>query len=262
MKTRTDASNFFSDSIEIEEAERFLREKRRNGYPGLGLLHLFIASYIRVVAQYPAINRFISGQRVYARNNIEFVMIIKREMKVDAAESTVKMTFDAHDTITDVYNKLNAEIEKVKAEGDDAGTDSAARALLKIPRFFLRFAIGFLSFLDYFGRIPKSLMNASPFHGSVIITDLGSIGLPAIYHHLYNFGNLPAFISIGSKRKTYVLQKDGTVAEKKVVDYRLTVDERICDGFYLSQIFKLFKAILLKPGTLDEPIETVAEDVD
>ena len=262
MRERNDASNYFSGSTEVTEAERFLRLKRQHGYPGMGFLHLFIAAYVRVTAQYPAVNRFVSGQRIYTRSNIEFVMTIKKEMRTDASETSIKVAFDPYDTIDDVYNKLNAEIEKVKKEGEDTSTDNVAKAFMKLPRLLIRLLIGILYFLDYFGKIPKSLIRASPFHGSVIITDLGSISLPPIYHHLYNFGNLPLFIAIGVKRKTYVLKPDGTVAERKYIDFQMVGDERVCDGFYFSQAFKLFKSLLRNPLSLDEPPETVVEDVD
>jgi len=262
MKVRTDASNYFSDSAEISDAERYLREKRLNGYPGIGMLHLFIAAYIRVTASYPAVNRFVSGQRIYARNNFEFIMTVKRELKTVSSETSIKVMFDPRDTIFDVYSKVNAEIDKVKNEGETTDTDAAAKAFMKIPRLFLKFVITIMGMLDYFGKIPGSLIKASPFHGSVIITDLGSISLSAIYHHLYNFGNLPVFIAIGLKRKTHMLKQDGSVVERKYIDYKLVVDERICDGFYFSQAFKLFKSTVQKPKELDNPPETVVEDVD
>ena len=262
MRSRSDASNYMSESIEISEAERFIREKRLNGYPGIGILHLIIAAYIRVVSRYPAINRFVSGQRIFSRNNIEFVMTIKKEMKTDAPETSIKVFFDPRDTITDVYSKLNAEIDKVRGAGENTDTDDVAKTLMKIPRLLLKFIVRFLENLDYFGLLPKSLLKASPFHGSVIITDLGSLGVSAIYHHLYNFGNLPVFIALGAKRKALELINDGSVAERKYLDYKIVADERICDGFYFSQALKLFKSLLRKPAVLDTPPETVVEDID
>ena len=262
MKVRTDATNYFIDTVEITEAERFLRGLRLSGYPGLGILHLFIASYIRVASQYPAINRFVSGQRIYTRDVVEFVMTIKKEMRTDASETSVKVTFDKRDTITDVYNKLNAEINKVRSEGEATSTDDVAKTLIKIPRILLKFAVFFLDGLDYFGLLPRSLINASPFHGSVIITDLGSMGMPPVYHHLYNFGNLPLFISIGAKRKIRELRQDGELIERKYIDYTLAMDERCCDGFYFSQAIKLLRSLLRKPYALGEPPETIVEDID
>ena len=262
MKTRGGSSNYFSDTIDITETERYLRGKRLHGHPGMGILHLFIAAYIRTAAEYPAVNRFVSGQRIYARGNVEFVMTIKKEMKISASETTIKVSFDLSDTIYDVYRKLNEEINKVKLEGDATDTDDVARIFMKIPRLLLKFAIFFLGILDYFGKIPQSLINASPFHGSVIITDLGSIGMPPVYHHLYDFGNLPIFIAIGAKRRAKELRQDGALVERKYIDYMMVGDERICDGFYFAQAFKVFKSYLQKPYILDEPPAKIVEDVD
>jgi len=262
MKEKSDASNYFYDAIEITEAEKFLRKKRTNGYPGMGFLHLFIAAYIRTVSQYPGVNRFCSGQRVYARHNIEYVMTVKRELKASSPETSVKVIFEPRDTINDVYDKLNVEIEKVKAAGEATSTDDVAKTLMKLPRLFLKFVVFFLGLLDYFGKMPKMILKASPFHGSMIITELGSIGMPPIYHHLYNFGNMPIFIAIGAKRKAYELKSDGSPVERKYIDFKVVADERICDGFYFSQAFRLLRSMLRDPQALDGPPETVVEDID
>jgi len=262
MKQKSDASNYFSEVVEVSSIERYLRKKRTDGFPGMGMLHLFTATYIRTAAQFPAINRFCSGQRIYARDNVEFMMTIKKQLRMDAGETSIKIAFDRSASINDVYQKLNTEINKVRNEGETTSTDSVAASLMKLPRVLLMFTVLFLEFLDYFGLLPKSLIDASPFHGSVIITDLGSIGLPAIYHHLYDFGNLPAFIALGAKKRVHELNTEGQVVIKKYVDVKLVVDERICDGFYFSQAFKYFKSILRSPEILDEPPDQIIEDIE
>jgi len=262
MKEKSEASNYFSETTEISEIEKFLRKKRIDGYPGIGLLHLFIAAYIRTAAQYPGINRFCSGQRIYAREHVEFMMTIKKRLRTDASETSVKIAFDRKETLTDVYNKLNAEINKVRVDDDDTKTDDLAAKFVKLPRGILRFTVGCLKLLDYFGILPKAIIDGSPFHGSVIMTDLGSIGLPAIYHHLYNFGNLPVFIAMGAKKKVYEMDSKGNVSPKRYIEFKVVVDERICDGFYFSQAFKYFKSMLRNPESLDQPPEEVVEDID
>ena len=84
------------------------------------------------------------------------------------------------------------------------------------PRFVLRAAIGLLRIMDYFGWIPQSLLDVSPFHGSMIITDLGSLRLGPVYHHIYNFGTLPVFIAFGPKRHAYELDRNGNVVGGEV----------------------------------------------
>lgn len=260
MKTRGDSSNYFTDSLEVTEIDRYLRKKRLAGFPGIGMLHLFVAAYIRTASQKPAINRFVSGQRIYARNNLELVMSIKKAMSIEAGETSIKVKFAPTDTIEDVYRKINVEIDKIKEQVEETSTDAVAAALIRLPRIILRAAIGLISFLDYFGLLPQSLLDASPFHGSLIVTDLGSIGIPPVLHHLYNFGNLPVFLAYGAKRYANELQTDGSVAQKKYIDYTLVLDERICDGFYFGQAYKQIKSLMKRPEQLDLPPETVVED--
>ncbi|MGI5936834.1 MAG: hypothetical protein ACOX7I_08550 [Oscillospiraceae bacterium] len=261
MKTRNDACNYFSDSVEITETDRWLRQKRAEGYKGMGFLHLFVATYVRIVAQRPAINRFISGQRIFARHNIEVVLTVKRALTSEADETTIKAVFDPTDTVFDVYRKLNEKIDEIKANDGENNTEQVAAALFKLPGIVLKFAIWFFNLMDYFGLLPKALLDASPFHGSMIITDIGSLGIPSIYHHLYNFGNLPVFLSFGAKRKAVELDKDGQPVERKYIDFCATVDERICDGYYYATAFKYLKYYLNNPWLLETPPEKVEEDI-
>ena len=142
---------------------------------------------------------------------------------------------------------MNEKIDEIKYGDQDNNTEQVAGALLKLPRFLLRFAIGCLRVMDYFGIIPQKLLDASPFHGSMIITDMGSLGSPPIYQHLYNFGNLPMFISFGAKRKA--------------VGLMAVIDERVCDGYYYASSFKYMKMFMHNPALLEVPPEKVVEDL-
>jgi hypothetical protein len=263
MTTRNDASNLFTDTLDLELAEKYIRAKREEGYAGFGMMHVFVAAYVRTVSQRPWINRFVAGQRIYARKNIEVCLAIKRELSTDADESTVKMTFDHRDTAIDVYKKITEEVNRFKQSGGDEANSAlrVANAIMKMPRFLIRGFIGFVKWLDYHGKVPASLLAVSPFHGSMFISNLGSLGIPPVYHHLYNFGNVPVFVTFGARRKEIELLKDGTVVERKVMDYTVTSDERICDGYYFARAFKMFKLYMKNPEMLDSPPETVVEDL-
>ena len=157
---------------------------------------------------------------------------------------------------------MNAEIEKVKNTPLDSNFDNTAHVLTLIPGVFLKFTVWLLRTLDYFGMLPQFLLEVSPFHGSVFFTSMGSLGIPPIYHHLYDFGNLPVFGSFGCKRRSLEVQEDGTVVQKKYIDFKFTMDERIVDGFYYAAFFKHYKRIILHPEVLDNPPEEVIRDID
>ena len=183
-------------------------------------------------------------------------------MSSTSPETVIKVHLCPTDTAEDVYNKINLEIEKVKNSPLDSGFDNLAHAFQLIPGLFLKFTVWVLRVLDYFGLLPKFILELSPFHGSVFFTSMGSLGIPPIYHHLYDFGNLPVFGSFGCKRRTLELQEDGSVVQKKYLDCKFSLDERIVDGFYYAAFFKAYKRIMAHPEVLDEAPEEVKRDID
>ena len=262
MKDKNDACNYYEESFEVSAVDRQLRQERVAGYKGIGFLHFMIAAYIRCVSMLPGVNRFIAGRRIYARNNIEVVMAVKRGLSLDASETTIKVVFERTDTIYDVYRKLNEKIDEIKADDGSNNTEDVAEALCHAPRFLLRFVIWILKVMDYFGWIPQKLLDASPFHGSMIITDLGSLRIGPIFHHIYNFGTLPIFIAFGAKHHVYELDRHGQMVDKKYIDCKFTLDERTVDGHYYAQFLQAMRYIFAHPQILEVPPSRVVDDVN
>jgi len=261
MPTRNGASNQFSTRIDITETEKFIHEKRKNGLPGLGIMHVLLAAYVQTVASYPGINRFIRGQKIYARNNIEMCLTIKKEMALDAQETVIKVPANANANIEDIYTTMSDLINQNRCEGDKNGMDFAARILTFLPGVFLKFTVWLLKMLDYFGLLPRFITNISPFHSSMFITNVGSLGIPPVYHHLYDFGNIPLFISMGMKHTQYVTKSDGSVEKHKFIDITVVCDERICDGHYYAAAFKNLKRLAEKAWLLEKPCATIKSDI-
>ena len=263
MKTRNTSLNYISDAIDIEKAEAYIKKKRKEGLTSFGMLHVFLAAYARTVSQKPGINRFIRGQRIYTRDHVEVMMTIKKEMSLESPDTCIKFYMNPDDTADTIYNNFNKLVEENKAAANngESGFDSTARILTYIPGIFLRGSIGLLRFLDYFGLLPRFLTHVSPFHASLAITSMGSLGIPPIYHHLYDFGNIPVFISYGAKRKAYELDRDGNVVQKRYIDIAVVTDERICDGFYFASALKYLRSLLNNPDQLDNPPDAVIKDI-
>ncbi len=261
MPSRNDRCNQYEESFEISDVDRNLRRLRVEGYKGIGMLHFLIAAYIRGVSMLPGVNRFVAGRRIYAANDITVVMVVKRSMAIDATETAIKVHFDPTDTIFDVYRKMNEKIDEVRASEESNSTEEIAETLCKAPRFLLRAAIGVLRIMDYFGWLPESLTEASPFHGSLIITDMGSLRIGPIYHHIYNFGTLPVFVAFGAKRHAYELDRHGQMVDKKYVDCKFVLDEGTVDGHYYAQFLQAYRYIFQHPQILEAPPSRVIEDV-
>ena len=261
---RNTCSNLFEEAFEITNIDRYIRQKRREGYTDFGITHVLLAAYVRGIAKYPQLNRFISGQKVYSRgNDIQYCMVVKKEMTLEAPDTSIKVHLTPSDTAIDVYNKLNAAVEEVKRTQElDSGLDNLIMYLNLIPSVVLKFTVWLLKLLDYFGLLPKFLLELSPFHGSLFFTSMGSLGIPPIYHHLYDFGNIPAFGAFGCKRRALEVQEDGSVVQKKYIDVKFVLDERIVDGYYYATFFKYYRRLLAHPEVLDQAPEEVNKDID
>ena len=261
MVNRNGSCNLIKEDIPTAPLDAYIKKKREEGMEHLTLMHVIIAAYVRLVSQRPAINRFIRGQRVWTRRSIEVALTIKKEMTLDSPDTVIKVIFQPTDTIKEVYEKMEKIINDYRSNpGGDF--DDTARWFSYIPSLLLKNVIWFIKVLDYFGLIPKFLTGVSPFHCSMFITSMGSLGIPAIYHHLYDFGTCPQFIAFGTKKREYKINPDGTIYRENTVDVKFVCDERICDGYYYAAALKLMKHILKAPVQLDNPPEEVFEDID
>ena len=259
MVNRTGSQNFISDTVDIEKVEKYIKEKQTQGMQNISMMHVMIAAYIRLVSQRPALNRFIRGQRVWTRKNVEVSLTIKKEMSLDSPDTVVKITLPPSATLEGVYTALNNEIVSYR-DNPGGDFDDTARAFTRLPGLIFKFAVASLRFLDYFGLMPKAIAKVSPFHCSYFITSMGSLGIPPIYHHLYDFGSCPVFFSFGAKRRAYEIDNTGLVRRRQYMDFTFVLDERICDGYYYASALKLLKNILKNPWQLDE-VPTVIPDI-
>ena len=263
MKTRNTSQNFLEDTLEITALERYVREKRLAGLEGFGLLHALLAAYVRTCAAYPGLNRFVAGQRSYARDReIQVNMTIKKEMSTDAPDTVIKVTFDAADTADTVYRRFREKVLEVKNAPEDTSFDALAGVFNLVPGLALKGLVALLQAADYFGCLPRALTDLSPFHGSLYITSMASLGIQPIYHHLYDFGNVPVFCAMGRKRRVYETRRDGSVVLRKYIDCNYVTDERIVDGFYYAAAMRCLHGLLHDPWQLDRPPERVERDQD
>lgn len=261
MPQRCGANILFDESVEITGLDRYVRAKRRENMPNFGMTHAIIAAYVRTVAKYPALNRFVAGQRIYSRGeDIVVCMTVKKEMTKESPDTVIKVHFRPGDTVRDVYEKFNSAVASAKDEMENSNVDDAAGILTSTPRMVLKFVVWLVRSLDYFGMAPRFLLELSPFHGSVYFTSMGSLGIRPVYHHLYDFGTVPAFCAFGRKRRAEEV-KDGEIVERKFMDLRFNLDERICDGFYYASVIKYFLRLLTRPEVLDQSPETIEQDI-
>ncbi len=259
MKERNDALVYFSERVELDKIEPFINDYRQKYGVKIGFMHILIAALVRTVAAKPKINRFIAGQKNYARKEISVSFVMKKNLTEDSRETTLKNIFDPKATIHDVVNIVNTSIDDNKSDEFDNSTDLLAKTISIMPNFIINWNMWLIRTADNLGILPKKILDASPFHTSIFITNLGSLGIKAAYHHIYNLGTVSMFLAFGIKETKLIETPEG-VKKQKYIDLKVVVDERIVDGYYMAQSIKLAMKYLRNPEKLLEPPKTVCED--
>jgi hypothetical protein len=258
MPKRFDASNSIKVDIDLERIQEYSRKCRAKGVK-MSHMAILIAAYLRLVSQNPLLNRFAMNKKIYARNHFCVCFVT---LKPDNDTDTVtKVYFDLDDDIFTVNNRIEEAIAKVQNGGENNSMDDFMHKLLAVP-FLLRGAIGGIKLLDKYFTIPFSLVDISPFHTSLFVTNLASIRTDTIMHHLYEFGTTGVFISMGKPVKKTYLDEDGNAYEKKIMELGIMTDERIANGHYLGRCFRELDRYLKNPEILEEKPKEIKWDPD
>lgn len=257
MKRRSDSQVFYSQEIPLAPLDEYISKKDAEGIK-MSYMAIIYSALVRIIAEKPLVNRFVMNGRVYARNSIDISLAIKKGMSETAEETTLKLHFKGSENIFDIRNRLEQVITENKDVSAENGTDKLAKALAYIPSWLIKLVVNFLMFLDRHNLMPKAIIELSPFHTSAFLTNVGSLGIDSIYHHLYDFGTTAVFLAMGKKKKSFI-SVDETLKEEKSLSLRWVLDERICDGFYYANALKLFNKYMKKPELLEEHIEPVMD---
>ena len=250
MNKRHDAMNMITLNIPVEPLKQYIVEKRKEDVR-VSHLEIVIASYLRTVAHYPLLNRFIVNKKIYDRKGFYVSMVVLRG---EDDSTTSKVQLDLNDNIFEVSKKMNAYIQKNRDTKSTNNTDKMAKFLLGFPGL-LSFGVNFCKFLDRYGLLPGKIIDLSPFHTSLFISNLTSIRTNHIYHHCYDFGTTSIFITMGNMREVPVRSKDNEIKHRTCLPLGIVMDERICDGKYFANAFATWKKYLDNPALLEKTFE-------
>lgn len=253
MKDRSDSHVYYTQDLPLRYLDEYIAKKEEEGIR-MSYMNIIYAALVRLLAEKPALNRFVMDGRTYARHGITISLAIKKEMTEEIEETTLKIPFTGSENIFEIKEKLDSTIAKNKDLSAENSTDRLAKLLSLVPDWLFKFIVNILMFLDKHGMMPKAVINASPFHTSAFLTNVGSLGIDAIYHHIYNFGTTGVFLAMGKKKKSYIYEDDNIV-EEKAISLAWVADERICDGFYYANALKSFYRYMKKPELLEKNIE-------
>ncbi len=256
MPKRVDAQNYVTEYVDEEIIKDYIRKVRRERGVRLTRMSVIIAAYYMAALQHPYVNRFVVHSKIYDRSHfcVSFVMLKKRADGTPD-ETPVKVFMNPEDDIFSINQRVNETIERNSEPKHENGADKFAAFMFAIPLLpYLVMAL--VRMLDRFGLLPRSIIDLSPFHTSMFITNLASINTTHIYHHVYEFGTTSVFLSVGKSIPNYLTGE----LDKKLIPISVVMDERICTGHDYALFNKTLQRYLREPWLLEqenrEPVGT------
>jgi pyruvate/2-oxoglutarate dehydrogenase complex dihydrolipoamide acyltransferase (E2) component len=262
MPQRNDAMVMSMYDIDCKGMDEYIFKKRKEDIH-LTYMDIVIAAIVRTLALRPRLNRFIMNGRVFKRNDIQVAFTIKKALLDSVEETTIKLTFKGTEDLMAIHEALQKEIlanSKVTATND---TDNFAKILTIVPNGLIKFLVGIIKFLDKHGVMPMSIINLSPFHTSLFITNMKSIKMNYVFHHIYNFGTTSIFMSMGKEKYEPIVldAEEEKFGIAKIMKMGIVIDERICDGLYFGNSFREFKKFIENPTIMETPLEKKILDI-
>ena len=199
MVERNDAQVYYEDRVDISGMEEYIKQKKAEGIV-VGHMDIVVAAISRVIAERQELNRFVMNKQIYARKDLTVSLALKKTLEDSAEETTVKFNIKPTDTIFDVSKQIQEKVAVNKEVTTKNSTDKLAKIITSMPRCIISLIVGVVKFMDKHNIMPKAIIDASPFHTSVFVTNVGSLGIGSIYHHIYNFGTTTMFLAMGMKR--------------------------------------------------------------
>ncbi len=248
MEKRYDAMNMVTVDIPVAPLQKYRAKAREKGL-AISYLALVVAAYTRIVAEFPMLNRFIVNKKIYDRNDFSVAMVVLKPGEDDGTMS--KMYLEPGTDLFTVQRTIDEYVQNNRASGDNNSTDKLMTTLLSIPGL-VTVAVKLLKWMDKHGIMPKSIIEASPFHTSLVVSNLASIRTNHIYHHVYDFGTCSIVLTIGNMREVPRRVK-GEIVFERCLPLGVVMDERIASGHYFAYAFQRMQTYLEKPELLETP---------
>lgn len=260
MPNRADNEAYLTVDIDLRPMNAYLQKLNEGRTTDkYTFFHLVSAAIGKAFILRPKMNRFIVGSKVYQRREVTIGFTVKKQFNDHAEEALAFFTYDPKETLESYHGKIMQQIHLTKSDTEKDTSTGAMDIICKLPQWMITGIAKFVVWLDKHGWAPLSLVGSDPNHAAIFLSNLGSIGLEAGYHHLVNWGTNSCFVVTGKKYLKMEYDHNGNGDLHEVLPISVTLDERIADGYYYSGTMALVKELLTHPELLELPADTPVE---
>ena len=256
MRGRNEAAVYFEQDLSLRKTDAFIRDwNQLNPMLRIDVFHLAVWGLKEAMERTPSVNRFVAGGRLYQRDEIWFSYAVKQKLETGSPMVAVKRRFDVDRTFADMVAGM-AETQADFKSGRADHTDKELRLLLTFPGFVRRILMAAIRWLDRLGMLPPSFIRDDPMYCSAFFANMASIGMPPVYHHLYEYGTAGVFGSVGRPVAEPGSPTSGP-DRRRTMTCRWTFDERMDDGLAAWYAARRVRQVVEDPESVGIAAETV-----
>ena len=247
-RTVGDPSVYGTLKLRVDKTLAYIEEFRRRTGKRLTLSHMMAKAVSQVLSEMPDANAILRFNRIYLREDIGvFFQVEMKDPKTGEVDLSGATLFDAHKkSLEDIVDEFQARVDKVKA-GKDTELEGTRSTFKLIPYRLLNLFLDVLGFFVYelnldmrWAGVPKDAF------GSVMITNIGSLGLDDAYVPLVPYSRVPLLVAVGSVKDEAVVE-DGKIVVGKILRCGATFDHRVLDGMHAAHMSKVMKRVFEDP---------------
>ena len=243
---RCEAEVSMNVDIDVTEFVKYFKKLKEKN-PDITYFHGFVDLMGKIFYKYPKLNRFVQNRTLYVHDDVEIAFVAKAEFNDKSEEFMTALKIEPNDTVLEVSKKLKESIDRLRDKNSTVNTDGANNVIDKIGHVWrpLRSTmVGILKWIDRVFGLPGSIADSNIYYSSLIVSNLGTFKVPGIYHNLANLGTSSGLATFGE-----IKEIDG----KYIMNFAVTLDERIADGFYFCRALKGIEYLFAHPELLMEP---------
>jgi hypothetical protein len=245
MRGRNESAVFHDTLYDIGRTRAWLKAFNRVHPDRATLFHLVAWACARALHERPELNRFVSGARLYQRNEVAFSFAVKPEWHDHAALVTVKLVVPRDERFPEFVRRMSAAIDEARTK--PRAVDKEVALVMRLPGPLVRLGVALVRFLDGWNLLPGFFMKNDPMYASLFLANLGSAGISDAYHHLYEYGTVSIFGALSAPARVPVVE-EGRIGTRETVSVRWTFDERIHDAFYAARSLRVAQRIVEDPA--------------
>ncbi len=247
-RTAYDPSVYGTMEFTMDKAMEYIEEFRRATGKHLTVTHLIARAVAETMRKTPDANAVLRFNRIYLRKRIgvfmQVAMTDEGEDKVDLSGATV---YDVADkTLLQLVDEVEEKVATVR-ERKDPALEKSRNLFQSIPYMFLGIFLRLVSFLCFTLNLDLRWMGLpnDPF-GSVMVTNIGTLGLEQAYVPLVPYSRVPILLATGAVKEHPVVV-EGEIVIRKMMKVNATFDHRFIDGFHAAAMSKTMKKWLADP---------------